>query len=306
MAVPVQNDSSSGDGQTVGFLSPAPGLSLTEVSGEFFGFPKDAYDAEANDGSFFRFPKSTTAAFEYYNGSGVLQWSVAHTNIDAAADHWFGFYRDGTADRIYCAAGDISANSLFYAYITVSTGAVTNVRTYTITGLAGGGRLCSLTDGSLMLFNNREIINLDGASTTVNYRNTYGTNFMPALLTYITADGLYGVDGISYDSQTDFLQVAGISSGFGVAADISLSRIALSRQNFDSSIFEALMADAVAAFNSSVIFSYPVQMGSYIQFVRYFVNDTNERLNKSPLNSKIVLRSDFDALIAAAAQEAGL
>ena len=55
----------------------------------------------AGNGDWINIPISGAGTLDYYNNSDVLQWSKAHTDINAAVDAWIGFTFDATDNLIY-------------------------------------------------------------------------------------------------------------------------------------------------------------------------------------------------------------
>jgi len=147
---------------------------------------------------------STTSTGDYQGFlSGSLVWSVNATDVNAACDGWMGIVShiyDSTNDRLYVFAVDAGTSpyTLYTAYITLETGAVTNVgnhqlaanpTNYNAIGGAAPNRPNIASGNFTLLFEDRTVVvdETDGsrvsdtASTNITGTNSPGT--------YTTADG---------------------------------------------------------------------------------------------------------------------
>lgn len=64
------------------------------------------FEGFVGDGDYVVLPTTALGNLEYFNNAGVSQWTVAPTDILAAADTWVGFFYDETDDLIYCMVAD--------------------------------------------------------------------------------------------------------------------------------------------------------------------------------------------------------
>jgi len=76
-------------------------------------------------------PIVSTGNFQGRLGTSVI-WTVTPANINAAVDNWTGIYTiwyDSVQDRLYTFGLDTTTapDTLYLAYITLETGAITNV-----------------------------------------------------------------------------------------------------------------------------------------------------------------------------------
>lgn len=112
------------------FLIPAPPTPLTDI-----GFISTVADTIAHKGVLINnveFPMSGIGNFEGKLENTTI-WTVTPANIDALVDNYMGSGRacwyDSINDRLYVFGVDTSTNpdTIYTAYITLETGAVTNV-----------------------------------------------------------------------------------------------------------------------------------------------------------------------------------
>lgn len=82
----------------------------------------------ADTGYFFDLPTGAAGNLSYNNASGVSQWSVALSHINAACDKWCGFMLDATDALLYGVAVDENTSpDTYYTFSVNSAGTVTNI-----------------------------------------------------------------------------------------------------------------------------------------------------------------------------------
>lgn len=80
----------------------------------------------AGDGDYIDLPITVGSNVEYFNAAGVSQWTVSRGNVDAAIDHWAGFFFDD--NLIYVVGVDTGTSPRTYYTASIdSSGTVVNI-----------------------------------------------------------------------------------------------------------------------------------------------------------------------------------
>jgi len=80
------------------------------------------------NGDYVETPATVGDTLEYYNNAGVLQWSIANTQLNAAVDNWVGFHADLTDLLIYAMGVDEGTTPDTFYLVSINTaGTITNI-----------------------------------------------------------------------------------------------------------------------------------------------------------------------------------
>ena len=80
------------------------------------------------NGDYVETPATVGDTLEYYNNAGVLQWSIANTQLNAAVDNWVGFHADLTDLLIYAIGVDETTTTDTFYLVSINTaGTITNI-----------------------------------------------------------------------------------------------------------------------------------------------------------------------------------
>ncbi|MGD8305057.1 MAG: hypothetical protein PVF17_00250 [Ignavibacteria bacterium] len=174
----------------------------------------DIFMSPDGDGSWLDI-STVTNAYVKYGADGVADWSIAHTDINAAATQWIhGVMWDTVDDLIYvCAA---SSSNLYFASIAPIAGTITNIATIAHTlSLSSnvyyqGIQRAINGSGDFTIIMGTKAIDFDvTGSVTVAEAVRFGANYSG----YVTEDGI-GLSLAVADAETNSSSITG-SLGIG-------------------------------------------------------------------------------------------
>ena len=181
------------------YLTPALPTPLTGV-----GYPSTSEDTIVHNGTLVNnvtFPSVATGVFTG-KLADVTVWTVDSSDINASAVGYYGAGRacwyDSVNDRLYVFAYDsgTTPDTLYTAYITVETGAITQVGNvqlsvdlFSTTERSTAVHRDAIDSGNFTLENRQRIVVIDSA-TGAEVSNVARSPSLLAVMTYVTQDGL--------------------------------------------------------------------------------------------------------------------